>query len=218
MKRVIIFVFSLALSLTLFAQKKVDKMDENKWNWIEYTGKIGSVTFEDGYMVLESKTLPKGNPFNAVEYTKAVNASMIKTFAQLPLRGRDNYKITVKYIDPNFGKGIYQIYFNANKGCVEDDNCSHFFLQVAMGGQYTLTSFDGNLHMDKLPFKGKKDFPMEFVLTKKGNEATIELNGVQLYSGICPLTESGLGFCVLWKKKLKIDEVIIEQLERADED
>jgi len=219
MKRIVLSIIALILCLTTYASAKVDKMDDNKWNWTEFSSsKIGSVTFEDGYMVLNSKILPKGNPFNQTDYIKAVNASMVKTYAQLPIRAKDNYKLTIKYIDPNYGQGIYQIYFNGSKGCIEDEQCTSYFIQVAMGGQYTLPSFDGQIHMDKLPIKGKKDVPMTFVLTKKGNEATIEVNGIELYSGVCPLTEPCIGFCVLWKKTLKIDEVIVDQFDLENEE
>lgn len=219
MKRIILSVFALVLGLATYASQKVDKLDDNKWNWTESSSSIGSVTFDDGYLVIQSKTLPKGNPFNAAEYTKAVEASTVKTFCHLPLRGKDNYKLTIKYIDPDFGKGFYNIYFNATKGCLEDDQCGAYFFQVGLKGQYVLPSFDGQIHMDKLPIKGKKNLPMEFVLIKKGNEATIELNGIEIYSGVCPLTEPVIGFGVLWKKTIKIDEIIVDQFDlEKDED
>lgn len=219
MKRIILSTLTLVICLATFAGQKVDGMDGHGWNWTEfYSAKIGNVHFENGYMILQSKTLPKGNPFNQAEYVKAVAASTVKTYAQLPIRPKDNYKLTIKYIDPNFGQGIYQILFNATKGCLEDEQCGAFFLQIAMGGQYTLPSFDGQIHMDKLPIKGGKDVPMTFVLTKKGNDATIELNGIELYNGICPLTEPCIGFAVLWKKTIKIDEVIIDQFDLEKEE
>jgi len=217
MKRLFLSSMAILLGFTVLASQKVDRMEENKWNWTEYSSSMGNVTFEDGFMVLKSNSLPKGNPFNQVDYIKAVEASTVKTYAKLPIRPNDNYKVTIKYIDPNFGKGFYNIYFNVPKGCIEDNQCGSYVFQVGLKGQYMLPSFDGQIHMDKLPIKGKKDFPMTFVLTKKGKNATIEVNGIELYNGICPLTEPCIGFGVLWKKTIKIDEIIVEQADYEDE-
>ena len=214
MKGFILSTMVLFMSVAAFASQKVDNMTENKLGWEEFSTKQGSVTFEDGFMILKSKQMPKIKMFDMAATQKAISASEVKTFAKLPLRGNDNYKLTIKYIDPTFGQNFYNIYFNASKNCMEGDGCNAYIFSVGMK-QYSLPAFDGYTHLDKLPIKGKKEMAMELVITKKNTEATIELNGIELYSGVCPLSEPVIGFGVMMKKTLKIDEIIIEQAETS---
>lgn len=217
MKHFLLSALALCLALNMSANKKVDTMDDNKLGWNEYSDKFGSIIFEDGHMVLKSKKLPKFKLFDVAETQKAILESEVKTFAKLPLRGKDNYKLTIKYIDPNFGNNFYNIYFNASQNCLEGDGCNAYIFSVGMK-QYTLPSFDGYPHMDKLPIKGKKRTEMKLEITKKKNEATIELNGIELYSGVCVLTEPIIGFGVMMKQSIEIDEIIIEQADITNDD
>lgn len=60
MKRILFIIIALYICLFTSAQsKKIDSMDDNKWNWMEYGDKYGSVSFENGFMVINYKKIPK---------------------------------------------------------------------------------------------------------------------------------------------------------------
>ena len=70
---------------------------------------------------------------------------------------------------------------------------------------------------EEFPVKFTKEMPMTLSIEKKNKKAIIELNGIFLHSD-CLLTEPCIGFQLLKAgQTLKIDEVIIDQIEPDEE-
>ena len=230
MKKIcLLFALAFCAVLPSFASLKMDKMDDNKWKWIESADKYQSITYEDGYMLITAKKEYK----HASDYQ-----NMAKTFARIPMRAKDNYKLTIKCIVPNFYKDQYVILFNTSKQCLDDEESTGQFDTYALmmnGSNWILNIFktknwsdmsasrnvkgeDGQVYNDVLPGKVKnpKDYPMEFVITKSRNTAIIEINGIQIFKGDCELTEPCMGFMVPVGSSLKVDEVIVDQVEEED--
>ena len=216
---------ALLICATSFSQRRVETMDENRWHWKECSDKYQSVSFEDGYLAV---TALKKNK----KYTDYQNNA--KTFARLPIRPNDDYKLTIKYIVQNYYNSWYTICFNTSKQCLDDDDesgdFSTYYLQM-FGPYWVLNVGDGQKHTEKLQGKVKskeaKDYPMELFINKKHNKVEIELNGIQIFKGDCTMNEPCIGFMVpalpgilkLYKfgSTLKIDEIIIEQAEGQDD-
>lgn len=192
-------------------QKKIETFNKNTWRWIEEADQYQSVAIEDGYMVISNlKAYKKGTPYQ----------NMAKTFAKLPLRPNDNFKMTIKYIVPEFFVTPYFIYFNTDKKCLQDDEGTGEFSTYLLyfAGQTWGLNLGNYGHYSKtLPgkFKQKKDVPMEIIFEKKFQKLLIEINGIEIFNDECPINSPCFGFGVLRIGKktvsLKIDEIIIEQ-------
>ena len=217
MKRISIIIAALCVCTIMSAQRKVDKMDENKWGWTEWADKYSSVTFEDGFMVIHNYKLHKGvkNIFDP--------RSLAYTFVKLPVRSNEDYKLTIKCIQPDLKNSVFTLFFNTSKKCLSDDAMLEEITSssiVFWGNKYQLIPMNQN-KFETLPIKvtknNRKDFPMEIVITKRNDKATIEVNGIQIFKGDCAITEQCMGFAVPLKQSLKVDEIIVEQAERNDD-
>jgi hypothetical protein len=196
---------------------KVETFDKNTWRWIEEADKYQSISIEDGYLIL-----------SAMKANKKANAyqNMAKTYAKLPLHPNDNFKVTIKYVVPDFFATLYFIYFNTDKKCLQDDEALGEFgtYVLSMGGStWGLNLGPCGGFTNKLPgkFKQKKDVPMQLVLEKKHKKLVVELNGVEIFNDECQITSPCIGFgvpLILGKKpaSLKIDEVVVEQVEEEE--
>ncbi len=216
MKRYYFIIAALCTCLFASAQsKKVETFDKNTWHWTEGADKFQSVAIEDGYLVIQ----------NFKKNKKATQLQqMARSYAKLPLRPQENFKLTIKYSVADYYTTWYQILFNTSKQCLDEDagDFETYYL-FKLGPYWILNIGDGLKHTDKLPgkIKVKGEYPMEFVLQKKGRISTIELNGIQLYEGELKMTNSCIGFQVpLVNNKnsyIKIDEVIVEQADPDDD-
>lgn len=216
MKRIIFFVCALMTCAFISAEKKVENFETNKWNWIEGADKYKYVTIADGQMTLETVKLQK----KVTQYQGAA-----KTFARIPMRAKDNYKLTIKLTVPEFGKKeVFSVLFNTHKACLEDEENGGNGIFVSwilkfVGQQYLLvyrTPEGVDLSKtDKLTIKPGKNVPIEIVVTKKKKNASIEINGVEIFNDECELTENCMGFVVPIGNKLIVNEVCVEQ---ADQD
>ncbi len=201
--------------ISVSAQQKIDRMDDNKWNWHEGIDKCQSIEFDDGCMVIKALKKYKGGSWYQ---------NMAKTFARLPLRAKDDYKLTIKCIVPDYKKCQYWVYFNTSKKCLDDEdegNTGDFstFRLLMKASNWVLDVGKKKKLKDKLPGKVKdnKNHPMEFVIDKKRKKVEIEINGIQIYKDECTLTEPCIGFVVPVGSSLKVDEVIIYQNEESEE-
>ena len=226
MKKSILALLILAVSLPMFAQNKVETFDDNRWGFQEGANKFGSVSVEDGYLVLNCKKFDMKSALGLMSHKSDAGKqqnlwnNLTKSFARVPMRPTDNYKLTIKYLVSNPMAMMYSIFFNMDKRILDEEesySASGFLLQMG-ANQYNLIIGDGMQHADKLPIKMKgKDFPMTFTIEKKGRNAIFELNGIEIYRGECALTEPCIGFvCQMAKTYLKIDEIILEQAEEED--
>ncbi len=216
MKRIYFILTALCICIFASAQSmKVETFDKNTWNWTEGADKFQSVSIEDGYLVIQNlKKNKKATPYQ----------QLAKSYAKLPLRPNESFKLTIKYLVANYYTTAYWIFFNTSKQCLEEDvELFESYVLAAFGSWWTLVLNEGQKQEGKLPgkVKAKGEYPMEFVLRKQGRISTIELNGIQLYEGELKMTNSCIGFQVpliaAKNSYIKIDEVIIEQAD-ADED
>lgn len=216
MKR--IFFILVVLSVCAFASaqgKKVETFNKNTWHWIESTDKYQSIKIEDGFMVISNiQNIKNGSDYQ----------NLAKTFARIPLRPAENFKMTIKYLVPNYNECEYHILFNTDKKCMTDDEETGQFESYSLsmnGPAYKLDLDDAGVFEDKLPGKVKQkgEYPMELVIWKQSKSTSIELNGIQLFQNELIIKNPCVGFIVpLFDKKksyLKIDEIIVEQ---ADSD
>ena len=221
MKRTYFILCALCVCLFGSAQnKKVETFDKNTWHWTEGVDKYQYVMVEDGFLVIQN--LQKNKKATAYQ-------QMAKSFARLPIRPQENFKLTIKYLVSSYTLNIHQIMFNTSKQCLEDDGVdgfeSYMFTFWGLGGKATwmLNLGDGNNSSETLPGKMKVtgEYPMEFVIEKKSRKTSIELNGIQLYDGDLSFSNSCIGFLVpFFDKKIsyiKIDEIIIEQADAEDD-
>ncbi|MBR1787358.1 MAG: hypothetical protein IJ756_09410 [Paludibacteraceae bacterium] len=210
--KLFIFIASF-ICINAFAEKKTDKLDNNKWNWIEGSDKYQTVAIEDGYMVLKANKKNK----KASDYQNCA-----KTFCKLPIRGKDNYNLSIKCEVPEYNaKSIFTVFFNTDKKCMDDEEGNGTFSTayiMMVGNYWLLTLPDGRVLKDKLPGKLKKadNFPFEFNIVKKGKNVTIEINGIQIFDDEYIMTEPCIGFMVPIDNSLKIDEVSVEQASEDD--
>lgn len=216
MKRIIFFICALMTCAFISAEKKVENFETNKWNWIEGADKYKYVTIADGQMTLEAMKLQK----KVTPYQSAAH-----TFARIPMRAKENYKLTIKLTVPEFGKKeVFSVLFNTNKACLEDEEnggdgeFASWFIHF-LGSRYylvyrTLEGVDKS-KTDKLTIKSGKNVPIEIVITKRRKNASIEINGVEIFNDECELTENCMGFLVPINNKLIVNEVCVEQ---ADQD
>ena len=232
MKRIIFIIAIFSLCLSSVAQKKVDTMDDNKWGWFEESDKYKSVGFDgEGHLVLTTNKMQKHvSPY----------AACAKTFAQLPMKGDKDYKLTIKcisYVDENrvtkalfapvwkafkAGPSIFSVFFNTNRKCLNDEEGEGQFSTCAINildKKYEVVIGPEEVHKDNLPgkFKFGKNHPVEFTITKQSQTLIIEINGIQIFKGKCNLTESCIGFMAPLKQVLLIDEVIIEQTDDEED-
>ena len=212
MRHISCIFIALLICATTFAQQRVETMDENRWHWKEGADKYQSVYFEDGYLVVSA--LKKNRKYSDYQ-------NNAKTFAKLPIRPFYDYKLTIKYVVQHYPKSFYTICFNTNKQCMDDEDesgdFSTYYLQM-FGPYWVLNVGDGQKHSEKLQGKIKKvsDYPMELFINKKQNKVEIELNGIQIYKGDCEMTEPCIGFMVPVGNTIKVDEIIIEQVEEEE--
>lgn len=267
MKRITILVITLCLCTFVSAAKRVDTMDDNKWNWLEWADQYSSLSFEDGYMVLNYKKAPKLSKEESQKRKQIVkfylkhnaeiqkylqegnneaienlykeyglgdivqngglllNRYKVRTFTQLPIQSDNNYKVTIKYIQPVSSYPQYAILFNANKNCLNDFDDEYGACQTdgisinSTGYSITYTTSKGpKIKTDKFPLKLEKESLVTLTIEKKLNKIVIELNGIELLKDDCTLSEPCLGF-ELYSAGLilKIDEIEIEQAESEDD-
>lgn len=218
MKRLYFILVALCFCFVASAQnKKVETFDRNTWHWTEGADKFQSVSIEDGFLVIHN--FKKNKKATAYE-------NVAKSYAKLPLRPQENFKLTIKYIVADYNLTWSFILFNTNKQCLDEDadpNQVESFLLGKLGPYWALNLGDGKNRSGKLPGKVKQkgEYPMEFVLEKRSKNVTIELNGIQLYEGELQIKNSCIGFQVpLFNQKasyIKVDEIIIEQADRDDD-
>lgn len=234
MKRSLVCIAILCVSLASFAGVKIETFDDNKWNWTESSDKYKSVSIIDGNMILETKKKQKGVPDIL---------AMAHSFVRIPARALDNYRLTIHAVMPKGMASWWTLFFNTSKECLTiDEEYTESFSSYALtfvGNYYvlgigdemkqvdkTLASAgellilkilgigDGMKHAEKLPFKMKnKEFPIEIVITKDYRKTTFEINGVQIFKGECEITEPCMGFMVPVGHKLIISDVSVEQEE-----
>lgn len=218
MKRFNFILCALFICTLSIAQRtqKVETFDNNRWRWIEGVDKFHSVTIEDGYLVISN--LRKNG--DATDYQ-----NLAKTFAKLPLRPNDNFKLTIKYLVPNYNDAEYSILFNTAKKCIMDEEEEGQFETYGIsmeGPKWELKLGKFGEKSDKLPgtVKVKNDYPMELVIEKKSRIVSIEINGIELFEDELEIKNPCVGFLVpLWDKKksyLKVDEIIVEQAEEEE--
>lgn len=218
MKRLYFIICALCVTTLAFAQnKKIETFDKNSWRWTEGADKYQSVTIEEGYLVIANlQNIKKASDYQ----------NLAKSFARLPYRPNESFRLTIKYIVPNYNDAVYHILFNTEKKCLMDDEETGEFDSYLLsmdGPEWVLNLDDAGLKNDKLPGKVKQkgEYPMTFVIEKKSKNVSIELNGIQLYEGELPMTNPCIGFMVPLNDKktsyLKIDEVIIEQADSNDD-
>lgn len=213
MKRICLIVISLMFwGAFAFSQQKIDRMDGNRWNWLVGSDKYKSVEFEDGYLVL---TATKANK----KLTDYQNEA--KTFARLPLRAKDDFKLTIKCVVADYNNSEYVICFNTDKKCMDDEEEEGDFGSYKLcmeGPEYKLMLNRDFERSEKLPgrVKNGRDYPMSFTIEKKRDTAEIEINGIQIFKGECEITTPFIGFLVPVGHSLKIDEIIIDQAENND--
>ena len=266
MKRILYIVIAIFFSTFVHAVKKTDPMDENKWNWMEWADQYSSVSFEDGYMVLNYKKAPKPSKESQVARKKFFKFALkhnaeiqkyaqegnneaierlyqengitkdiilnisgsyqVRTFAKLPIQAEGNYKITISYINPATSYPFYAILFNGNKDCLSDfegeqNKCGYNTISInnkTVSIHYVNNENKVQQKAEQFPVKLTKEMPMTLTIEKKHNKAIIELNGIELLRGDCLLTEPCIGFQLLGPgQTLKIDEVIVEQIESDEE-
>ncbi|MBR0064461.1 MAG: hypothetical protein IJQ06_02570 [Paludibacteraceae bacterium] len=211
----IIVALCVCLSASAARSKKVETFDANKWHWTENVDKYQYVAIEDGFLVIKNIKINK----KATAYGR-----IAKSYARLPLRPQENFKLTIKYLLADYKKTYYWIWFNLDKQCLEEDvepNAQESYFLTQLGPQWILNIGDGQNHEDKLPGKviTKGEYPMEFVIEKRGRNASVELNGILLYEGEMRMTNPCIGFWSPLTAKnsyIKIDEVIVEQAEPDD--
>jgi len=220
MKRIYFILCALCVFALAPAQnKKVETFDKNTWHWTEGSDKYQTVTIEDGFLLIHNHQKNK----KATAYEQ-----IAKSYAKLPLRPQENFKLTIKYFVADYNITWYWILFNTNRKCLDEDadptNLVESYLFNQISSYWALNLGDGQVHKGKIPGKVKQkgEYPMEFVLKKRSKLVTIELNGIQLYEGELQLTNPCIGFQVpLFNKKnsyIKIDEVIVEQADREEDD
>ncbi len=211
MKRILFCGALLCASIISLAGVKTETFDDNKWQWLEGTDKYRNVSIADGEMILETKKQEKNVPNIAC---------VAHSFARIPMRSRDNYKLTVHAVMPHGINSSWILFFNTQKACLAiDEDYVPFtsYTLTLLGNYYVLDIGDGQKHSEKLPFKMKnKEFPVEIVITKTRKEAKIEINGVQIFKGECELTEPCMGFTVPEKQMLIVSDVSVEQAEEED--
>ena len=218
MKRLFFIISIACVCIATSAQsKKIETFDKNTWHWTEGSDKYQNVMIEDGVLVIQNlQKNKKATPYEQIA----------KSYAKLPLRPQESFKLTIKYFVADYNLTWYWILFNTDKKCLDEDadpNLVESYLFNQISSYWVLGLGDGQQHKGKIPGKVKQkgEFPMEFVLEKKSRLVTIELNGVQLYEGELQLTNPCIGFQVpLFNKKnsyIKIDEVIVEQADPDDE-
>lgn len=218
MRRIYFILATLCICMVATAQnKKVETFDKNTWHWTEGADKFQSVSIEDGYLVLQNFKINK----KATAYD-----NVAKSYAKLPLRPQENFKLTIKYIVADYNLTWSYIMFNTSKLCLDEDadpNTVESFFFGKFGPYWALNIADGEQHKGKFPGKVKQkgEYPMEFVLEKRSRNVTIEVNGIQIYEGEMQLKNSCIGFQVpLFNKKasyIKVDEIILEQADRDDD-
>ena len=219
MKRIYFILSALCVCLLASAQsKKVEPFDRNTWHWTEHADQYQYVAVEDGNLVISN--LKKNKKYSDYQ-------NMAKSFAKLPLRPQDNFKLTIKYSVANYYITWYQILFNTSKQCLEDYEESGQFdtnMLLMMGPDWVLGIDDGSgkAPSGRLPgkVKAKGEYPMEFVLEKKHKKVSIEVNGIELFEGECEISNPCIGFWTSFTSKgystIKIDEIIIEQADADD--
>ncbi len=217
MKRIYVIICALCVCMIAAAQsKKVETFDKNSWRWIESADKYHTVAIEDGYLLVSNLQKNK-------KYTDYQN--LAKTFARLPLRPNDSFKLTIKYLVPNYNDAEYSILFNTAKKCIMDEEEEGQFETYGIsmeGPKWELKLGKFGEKSDKLPgtVKVKDDYPMVLVIEKKSRIVSIELNGIELFEDELEIKNPCVGFLVpLWDKKksyLKVDEVIVEQAEEEE--
>lgn len=209
MKRSLVCIAILCVSLASFAGVKIETFDDNKWNWTESSDKYKSVSIIDGNMILETKKKQKGVPDLL---------AMAHSFVRIPARALDNYRLTIHAVMPKGMASWWTLFFNTSEECltINEEYTESFptYALTFLGNYYILGIGDGMKHADKLPFKMKnKEFPIEIVITKDYRKTTFEINGVQIFKGECEITEPCMGFMVPVGHKLIISDVSVEQEE-----
>ncbi len=218
MKRLFFILSAVCICMITYAQRvKVESFDKNTWRWLEGTDKYQSVAIEDGFLTISSiKPYKKANPYQ----------NSAKTYAKLPFRPNDNFKITINYYVPLFQSDWLTLFFNTDKQCLQDDEGLGQFgtYTLFIGGQdWGLNLGDyGGFH-GKLPgkYKQKKNVPMQIVMEKKQKNLMVEINNIEIFNGECKISSPCIGFMVpLFAGKkpasIKIDEITIEQAEEED--
>lgn len=206
MKRILFCAALLCASVFIFADVKTETFENNKWNWTEGADKYKSVFIDDGNMILETKKIEKKVP---------VLLAQAHSFARIPMRAKDNYKLTIKAIMPKGIASCWTLFFNTDKKCLTIDEEYEDFPTCSLtffGNNYHLIVGDGGIQYAKMPFKmDNKEFPIEIVITKTRREAKIEINGVQVFKGECELSNPCMGFLVPQRNKLIVSEISVEQ-------
>lgn len=238
MKKYLFFTLALCVYMLASAQnKKVETFDKNLWKWTEGTDKYQSVVIEDGYLVISNyQNYKKATPYQ----------NLAKSYARLPLRPNDNFKLTIKYIVADYNLTSYSIYFNTEKNCLMDEEETNQFktYQLHFNGptwmlfladsdeeqspentQVTVKDILGAIlnirtsAANTLPgkVKSKGEYPMELVLEKKSKNLSIEVNGIQIYDDECQITNPCMGFSVpLFNKKFSYIKIDEIIVEQAD--
>lgn len=197
MKRVF-FLLCMLVSLWAGAQEKrvvTETFDNNLFRWDEFYEKECSAGIEDGYFVL-----------------KGQKEKVVYSVTELPIFNDRNFKITFKFLVPKLNdKYYFGIIFNYEDG----DNYESFEL---MERKFQCMNVkEGEIRMSRrgaVILSGGKNKEVEVVVEKKGRKLIFSVDNMEAITITRDVRLTTFGFLVEGDNVLKVDEVIVEQVDR----
>ena len=197
MKKIIFLACVFSCTFVHAQEKRIVKetFESNKFQWDEFYEKDYSGGIQDGYFVLQNKK----------------NGFLVRSVAELPINIDNNFKITFKFLVPKINDDYYfGIIFNYE----DENNYSNFLVSEKKYKMCNnVNSTNSISRQGSLILKSGKNKEVIIEIEKKGNKLTFSVDNMEAVSITKKLNFNTFGFQVENANTIKIDEVIIEQIQ-----
>ncbi|MCX4291826.1 MAG: hypothetical protein OSJ36_08590 [Odoribacter sp.] len=196
MKRVF-FLLCVLFPLWAGAQEKrviTETFDNNLFRWDEFYEKDCSAGIEDGYFVLKNQ-----------------KNGTVCSVAEMPIFSERNFKLTFKFLVPKLNdKYYFGVVFN-----YEDNENYECFMLMEKKFQCVNVK-EGVVRVNRrgpVILKGGKDRQVEVLVEKKGGKLVFSVDNMEAITMARNVKFTTFGFFVEGDNVLKVDEVMVEQME-----
>jgi hypothetical protein len=198
MKKIFFLACALTAAFTFFnAQEKMvvkETFDSNRFQWDEFYEKEYSGSIQDGYFVLQNKRA----------------GFLVRSVAELPINIDNNFKVTFKFLVPQLND---KYYFGIIFDYKDENNYSNFLVTERKFKMENREKGTNSLsRQNALILKSGKNKVVIIELEKKGKKLIFRVDNMEAVTITQTLNFGAFGFLVEDANTIKVDEVVIEQI------
>lgn len=198
MKKILLLIFLANTGLCIQAQEKMiikETFENNRLKWDEVYDKDFSIGVMDGYFELKNEK----------------DGRSIYTVTELPVNPHDPFKVTTKFIVPKINdKYYFGIVFNH-----EDENNYSYFVVYEKRFRILkrIEGVERKVREGNIILNSGKNKEVVIEMESKGGKLSFKVDNMEVIDITTRDADCTFGFLVQNANTLKIEEVIIEQMQ-----